>query len=108
MSDDFKIRFGSLEEFEVTRGDESAISVTWILSDKDTNEVFSFTSMYNSEGIAIITLDDLPVGEYEYQVNENFESGDQSIYPDPKDCEDDSCELPTLEVCYSIVEGSSS
>lgn len=105
MNDDnFKIRFGSLEPIEILRGDATAVSVTLIMYEEATEEQYRFTSAYDADGEALLYIEDVPVGVYEYQVNENYASGDPSIYPDPDDCTDDSCNLPTIEVCYSIPE----
>lgn len=105
---DFSVRVGSLEPFEIPRGYESAVSVTLLLQDKETGDEYVFTAAYDENGVAYIYFEDVPIGIYEYQVNENYETGLPSIYPDPSDCDGGDCDLPLMEVCYSLPEGESS
>lgn len=100
--DNLKIRAGARLSFTVERADNEAVSATFIAANEDL--IISETVEYNSEGKAAFQFDSPEtdvVGVYEYQVNENFESGSPDIYPSADDCDGD-CDLPTLEICESL------
>ena len=100
--EDITIRQGSRLTFTVQRADENAVSATFRFSNGDVT--VEDTVAYDSEGSAYFefgTPDTDIVGEYEYQVNENFSSGSPDIYPNMDDCDGD-CELPKLTICESL------
>lgn len=104
--DSMKIRQGARLNFTVERADPSAVSATFIAQYQDI--VITDTVSYDSNGIAAFEFnspDTDVVGEYEYQINENFSSGSPDIYPNMDDCDGD-CDLPTLEICKSLPNGS--
>lgn len=99
---EMKIRAGARLNFSVERADESAISATFIAEFED--NIISDTVEYDEDGIANFQFDSPDtdvVGEYEYQVNENFETGSPDIYPSGDDCDGDDCDFPILEICES-------
>jgi hypothetical protein len=103
-----KVRSGGRLSFNITRGDSTAVSATFIMQHQDTDIFISVTEAYNSEGIAAFELGSPEtdvVGVYDYQVNENYATGSPDIYPDISGCDDD-CELPTVTVCESLQEES--
>lgn len=100
--DEMKIRAGARLNFSVERADSSAVSATFIAQFEDT--VISDTVEYDEDGIASFQFDSPDtdvVGVYEYQINENFETGSPDIYPNFDDCDGD-CDLPELEICESL------
>lgn len=104
---DMKIRAGARLSFSVTRADDTAVSATFI-AQFETN-IISDTVEYDEDGVAAFQFDSPDtdvVGEYEYQVNENFETGSPDIYPSGDDCGGDECEFPTLEICESLTPSS--
>lgn len=105
--DDMQIRAGARLTFTITRSDETAVSATFIAVFED--NVISDTVDYDEDGVATFQFDSPDtdtVGEYEYQINENFETGSPDIYPSDDDCEGDGCDFPTLEICESLQESS--
>lgn len=106
MSKEMKIRAGARLSFTITRADSEAVSATFIARLDDL--IITDTVAYDEDGVAAFQFDSPDtdvVGEYEYQINENFASGSPDIYP-TADCDGD-CDFPTLEICESIEEGSS-
>lgn len=100
--DTMKIRAGARLSFTVQRADDEAVSATFIA----VNDTVTITDTiaYDEDGIAAFQFDSPDtnvVGEYEYQVNENFATGSPDIYPNGDDCDGD-CDLPTLEICESL------
>lgn len=101
---DMKIRAGSRLTFTVKRADSEAVSATFIA--QNDIKTIQDTVDYDSNGIAYFEIIDTDVvGEYDYQINENFEEGLPDIYPNMDDCDGD-CDLPTLEICKSLPEVS--
>lgn len=99
-------QYGRLS-FDVQRADDTAVSATFIFSN-DTKTVED-TIAYDSNGTAHFEFgspDTDVAGEYEFQVNENFESGSPDIYPNVDNCDGD-CDLPTLVICESLSAGGS-
>lgn len=93
--------------FTVQRADPTAVSATFIFSDGTTS--VSDTVAYDSDGLAYFEFgspDTDVVGEYEYQVNENFETGSPDIYPNMDNCDGD-CDLPKLTICESLTSETS-
>lgn len=102
---DIRIRQGARLSFLVYQADPSSVSATFIAQMGTT--VITDTVNY-VDGVAEFDFgspDTDAVGVYEYQVNENFTTGSPDIYPATGGCDGD-CELPTLEICYSLPEGS--
>lgn len=102
MNGDITIRqFGRLT-FNVERSDPEAVSATFRFSD-GTNTVEK-TVEYDDDGVAYFEFgspDTDVIGDYDYQVNENFAVGSPDIYPIQDDCDGD-CEFPQLHICESI------
>lgn len=99
---DITIRQGGKLSFEVQRADEQAISATFMFGDNEL--LVSDTVAYDSDGIAFFEFgspDTDDVGEYSYQVNENFETGSPDIYPNIDDCDGD-CDLPKVIICEAL------
>lgn len=99
---DITIRQGSKLSFDVQRADDSAISATFMFGDEEL--LVSDTVVYDSAGLAHFEFgspDTDEVGEYEYQVNENFESGSPDIYPNLDSCDGD-CDLPKVIICEAL------
>lgn len=105
--DSMKIRAGARLSFSVARADDTAISATFIAQLDDTT--ITDTIEYDENGVAAFQFDSPDtdiVGVYEYQINENFETGSPDIYPSFDDCDGD-CDLPELEICESLSAESS-
>lgn len=116
-TENMKIRAGARLNFTITRADDEAVSATFIavLNDEDNDATITATEEYDEDGVAHFQFDApetdmVGSGEsdiYDYQINENFESGSPDIYPNTDDCDsDEGCEFPTLEICESLSEGS--
>jgi len=106
--DEMKIRAGARLSFTIVRSNEDAVSATFI-ADDGAGHIITDTVAYDSDGNAAIQFDSPDtdvVGEYEYQVNENFATGSPDIYPSADGCDGD-CDFPTLEICESLEVGSS-
>jgi len=101
------VRAGGKLNFTVQRADVSAVSATFIMQ-KDLITIDS-TIVYDSEGIAAFVIespDTDVLGEYKYQINENFATGSPDIYPNFDECDGD-CDLPIVVICESLtVSGS--
>lgn len=101
-----QVRQSGRLSFTITRADSEAVSATVIFTKGI--DTFSDTVLYDSDGVAFFEFgspDTDILGVYEYQVNENFATGSPDIYPNMDDCDGD-CDLPTLEICRSLNEGS--
>lgn len=106
-NESMKIRAGARLNFTVTRADPDAISATF-MAVFEAAEITD-TVTYDSEGLASFQFDSPDtdvVGEYDYQINENFATGSPDIYPNPDNC-DGECAFPILEICESLELGSS-
>lgn len=104
-----KIRAGARLTFTVERADSTAVSATFIAYNEASGMEITDTVSYDPDGQAAFEFNSPytdVVGEYEYQINENFATGSPDIYPDVSGCEGD-CELPILEICESLSLGSS-
>ena len=101
--DSFKIKQGARLDLQVESQDTTSVSATLIIKPVDGNAV-EFTEPF-VDGIADFTnvdeISNLAVGVYEYQLNENYESGQPDKYPDPGNCDGD-CTFPTIEICESL------
>ena len=93
-------RVGSKINIRIEQGDENSISATIVVRNIETEETEEFTGTF-TDGVTDIEIDGLDIGEYEYDVEENFETGDPLIYPDPDDCDGEECDLPTITICRS-------
>lgn len=104
--DDMLIRAGEQLTFPIYQGDPSSVSATFIAQYQD---VTITDTVEYVDGVALFEFGspDTDVdGTYEYQVNENFETGSPDIYPSADDC-DGGCGFPILEICESLPsEGS--
>lgn len=101
MTNDMKIRQGARLDFTVERADPEAVSATF-LAQSGTTTLTDTVEYVN--GVAAFQFDNTDViGVYEYQVMENFATGNPDIYPNQDECDGD-CELPTLEICKSLSE----
>lgn len=103
---DIKTRQYGRLTFNVHRVDDSALSATFIAQKED--KTISDTVNYDEDGIALFEFnspDTDVIGEYSYQVNENFATGSPDIYPNDDECDGD-CDLPKLEICLSLQEDS--
>lgn len=104
--DNMNIRAGARLNFTVTRANEDAVSATFIASNGTT--IITDTIDYDEDGNAYFEFDSPQtdeVGEYEFQVNENFATGSPDIYPSVDDCDGD-CSFPVLNICESLSEAS--
>lgn len=110
MDDEMTIRAGARLDFVVERADSEAVSATFLaVKQEDAEIIITDTVEYDEDGNAQFQFDSPDtdiVGLYDYQVNENFESGSPDIYPNGDDCEED-CDFPTLEICESLDETGS-
>jgi len=89
----------------VERQDPEALSATLILKHTESGAIIEVTGNY-VDGVADVSLDGdntSVVGVYEYQVNENFESGSPDKYPNPNNCDGDF-EFPTITIYNSLDE----
>jgi hypothetical protein len=101
-----QVRQGGRLTFTITRADAEAISATFIA--QLGGVIINETVNYDADGLAYFEIgspDTDVVGEYQYQINENFATGSPDIYPNSDDCDGD-CDLPILEICESLPEGS--
>lgn len=102
MNDDYIVWKGSRFDFQVTTDEEDAVSITLALKDADDNN-FEFTEPV-VDGVADFQdsdVTDLAAAEYEYQIYENYATGNPTIFPDTDKCEGE-CELPTITICEAI------
>lgn len=100
--DEMTIRQGSRLAFNVQRADDNAVSATFIFSNGTLT--FDITETYDSEGLAHFEFGSPytdVLGDYEYQVNENFSSGSPDIYPNMDNCDGD-CDFPKLTICKAL------
>lgn len=100
----------SLVPLAATQGDSESISATIVLTEQDTGVQVTETAPFvDEDGVmtADLTLSNIPVGVYDYYVTENFSTEPSLIYPDPNNCSDGECELPTITVCELPGSGSS-
>lgn len=100
------IRQGARFSFEVEQADPSSVSVTFIAQSED--NTFQDTQEY-VDGVATFDFqedDTSVVGEYDFQLNENFATGSPDIYPAMGDCFGEDCDFPTLTICESLDGGS--
>lgn len=103
-----KIRFGGRLDLQIITEDALAVSASLILQDTDGMN-YVFTEPYvdlvadftENEDISV-----LPLGVYEYQINDNFADGLPEIYPDAENC-GDNCSFPTITICESLEESES-
>ena len=96
------IRKGSRLNLVVYQADPDSISATFIAHLDDPETTIQDTVAY-TDGEAHFEIQDTDVvGVYDYQVNENFTSGNPDIYPADGDCDEEDCEFPTLEICESL------
>lgn len=98
--ENMKIKAGARLSFKVDRASETAISATFIARLNDT--IITDTKTFDSDGVAYFTFNSPEtdiVGEYEYQINENFATGSPDKYPNDS-C--DGCELPKLIICKTL------
>lgn len=106
--DSFKVKQGSRFDFAVETDDSEAQSATLVLRD-DNDTVYEFTEPF-SDNLAYFgdreDITTLPTGVYEYQINENHESGLPDKLPNPDNCTGD-CEFPTITICESLDEDGS-
>ncbi len=94
-------RQGSLISLDVERASDTAISATLLYNGPIADQI---TELYvNGVAHFEFSLDD--VGEYEYQINESYESGPPDIYPNMDNCDGD-CDLPKITICEALPEGS--
>lgn len=99
------IRQGARLTFTVQRASDGAVSATFTAQLDDI--VITDTVAYDSSGVAVFQFDSPDtdvVGEYDYQVAENFATGSPDIYPSLGDCFGDDCEFPQLIICESLGE----
>ncbi len=94
-------REGGKLTFTITQGDTESVSATIVISNTDTLELTEVTEEF-VEGVASFEVEGLAEGDYEYQIEENFETGDPLIYPDPDQCEDEDCDFPTITICNNL------
>lgn len=100
-----KIRAGARLDFVVEQADPSSISATFT-AEGDTKTITDTVVYVDGKAAFHFDAPDTDVvGEYEYQIAENFASGSPDIYPNADDCDGD-CEFPILEICPSLEEGS--
>jgi hypothetical protein len=101
----FKVKQGSRFDFAVKTDDSYAESATLVMRDVD-GGVYDFTEPFVENLAYFGDRDDittLPNGVYEYQINENHETGLPDKFPDPDKCSDD-CSFPTITICESLDE----
>lgn len=94
----------SLVPMTAVQGDPASVSATLVLV-PETGDVIEHTAAFETvddEVVADLTFT-APEAEtetvYDYYVKENFDSEPSLIYPDPNNCDDGECELPTITVC---------
>lgn len=94
----------SLVPIRVVQGDPTSESVTIYLIDSDGNEITHEADFEEVDGemIADLSFTAPSVNEleiYDYYLTENFNLESPLIYPDPNNCSEGECELPTISVC---------
>jgi hypothetical protein len=105
--DTITIRAGARLNFTIERADADAVSATFLAVYG--SHSITDTVNYDADGFAAFQFDSPDtdfVGDYEYQVSENFATGSPDIYPNFDNCDGD-CDLPTLQICESLSIGSS-
>ena len=109
---DFKVRQGAQVPLTVVQGDDASVSATLILREQTTDALIQATGAFVDIGgkmLADVSLTGLQTairGVYDYQVNENFATGDPLKYPDPNNC-DGECVFPTITICEALDESTS-
>jgi hypothetical protein len=99
---DITIRQGSRLSFDVQRADATAVSATFMFGDDEI--IVSDTVIYDAEGLAHFQFDSPDtddIGEFSYQINENFITGSPDIYPNMDNCDGD-CDLPKVIICEAL------
>jgi hypothetical protein len=108
----FKVREGGRLNLQVQTDSDDAVSATLILRSEE-GTVYELPDQPFIDKVAdfqdITEIADLLVGEYDMQINENYDEGLPSKFPNPDQCDGDECEFLTLVICDAIdVEGESS
>jgi len=101
---DMSVLQGGNLPLTVERLDPAAISATLILKIQGSDTVLSKSSSYDGNGVADVSLngDDTAVpGVYDYQINENFSTGDPDKYPNPDKCSGEFS-FPTITIYESL------
>jgi len=102
-----KIRRGETLRLSVDADSEDEASVDFIVARKNNyeviyNENFPFTVMKAEIVVPSGTTDAWYDDEYYYQWTVHHVDGSIDKYPSADWCGDDECELPILEVCFSL------
>ena len=100
----YKVWSGSLVNLPVFQGDPASVSATLTLISPlgvETSETAPYETV-DGKKVADLSYTAPVVNEltvYDYYISENFTSEPSSIYPDPSQCEEGNCDLPTITVC---------
>lgn len=109
---DFTVWSGAYVSNVVVQGDPNSVSASIVRIAQDTGIESKTTANFETiEGkiVADVSFTASEVNtttKYDYYVTENFDDGAPMIYPDPKNCSGDNCELPIMTVCPLPEEGS--
>lgn len=101
----FTVWSGAQVPLRATQGDPESISASIVrIPQSGGPEVITTGPFETVEGdvVADLTFEAETVTEetiYDYYVTENFDTESPLIYPDPRNCTDGNCELPTITIC---------
>lgn len=98
------IRQGETLQLPITIDDGAAETVLFqiIKNNKSVSETIAIFE--NKKANILIEQLMLPIGEYRYMLTITYTDGIIDKLPDVSDCNDDSCELPTINICEGIFE----
>jgi hypothetical protein len=110
--DDIKIRRGETLEMTVTADDDTADTLNLIVAASDGTVIINETENFSTvdgDRVAVIRTDDTDheEAEYEYMLTITYSDGVVDKMPDPANCEDEDCDLPTLTICKTLDSGVS-
>lgn len=109
---DFTVWSGAYVSNVVMQGDPNSVSASIIRIAQGTGtETVTTADFETVEGKVVadvsFTAPEVDTAtKYDYYVTENFDDEAPMIYPDPKNCSSDNCELPVMTVCPLPEEGS--
>lgn len=91
---------GASLNFVVVQSERTSVSITVVIKSKTDGSVQEFTETF-VDGKASFAISTLDVGKYEYQINENYDSGAPDKFPNNDNCDGD-CTFPEIIICAAL------
>lgn len=104
---DITIRQGETLQLPIENDDESAISVQFQAALDNVIYIDETENFVDGKATIITNDTNHPLGDYEYMLTVIYEDGVVDKLPDPANCVDDDCALPTLTICQGNLLGVS-